>query len=209
MKAINTRYANRFFRSRVEARWAVLWDALGIPWRYEVEGYELPSGRYLPDFVLSTFHIFVEIKGTFPTAEECQKCAELAVATNRVVLLAAGEPEERFQVRWFDANGEDDRLWVIAKDRDPDGGFWLVGNDDDSSARWFGGGMPGFITRRGPMFSGVMEAAYGLALGMRFEHGEGRTRVAPVPESIDRLRHFRDTGEWRDGWGHRPEERAA
>ena len=51
IKAIETRYKGYNFRSRLEARWAVFFDALGIAWEYEPEGFELPDGtRYLPDF---------------------------------------------------------------------------------------------------------------------------------------------------------------
>lgn len=53
IKAIETRYAGCRFRSRLEARWAVFFDTLGIEWQYEPEGFELPSGWYLPDFLLS------------------------------------------------------------------------------------------------------------------------------------------------------------
>lgn len=51
MKAIQTRYKGYHFRSRLEARWAVFFDALGLEWEYEPEGFELSGGiRYLPDF---------------------------------------------------------------------------------------------------------------------------------------------------------------
>jgi len=50
------------FRSRLEARWAVFFDALGEEWQYEVEGFELPSGRYLPDFYLPKRKTYVEVK---------------------------------------------------------------------------------------------------------------------------------------------------
>jgi hypothetical protein len=53
MKAIETEYAGVRFRSRLEARWAVFFDALGIRWEYEPEAFELSDGtRYLPDFRL-------------------------------------------------------------------------------------------------------------------------------------------------------------
>lgn len=52
IKAIETKYAGHHFRSRLEARWAVFFDALKIPWEYEPEGFECPSGWYLPDFLL-------------------------------------------------------------------------------------------------------------------------------------------------------------
>ena len=54
IKAIETFYKGYYFRSRLEARWAVFFDALGLDWDYEVEGYELSDGRYyLPDFIIN------------------------------------------------------------------------------------------------------------------------------------------------------------
>ena len=51
IRAIETEYNGYRFRSRLEARWAVFFDALGVEYEYEPEGFELPSGkRYLPDF---------------------------------------------------------------------------------------------------------------------------------------------------------------
>jgi len=52
IKAIETSYKGYLFRSRLEARWAVFFDALGIVWEYEREGFELDGLRYLPDFWL-------------------------------------------------------------------------------------------------------------------------------------------------------------
>lgn len=64
IKAIPTRYAGHHFRSRLEARWAVFFDAAGIAWQYEPQGYQLPSGRYyLPDFYLPECATWIEVKG--------------------------------------------------------------------------------------------------------------------------------------------------
>lgn len=65
IKPIETRYSGYRFRSRLEARWAVYFDALGIRWEYEKEGYQLPSGWYLPDFYLPMRKMFIEIKPGF------------------------------------------------------------------------------------------------------------------------------------------------
>lgn len=62
-KPIETRYAGCRFRSRLEARWAVFFDHLDIRWQYETEGYELSTGKYLPDFYLPDFDQWVEVKG--------------------------------------------------------------------------------------------------------------------------------------------------
>lgn len=64
--AISTRYADTVFRSRLEARWALFFDYLGIAWEYEPEGYRLGPDRdhwYLPDFRLSEIGTWVEVKG--------------------------------------------------------------------------------------------------------------------------------------------------
>lgn len=66
IKAIETRYAGCRFRSRLEARWAVLFDSLGYEWRYEPQGFDLGSGVwYLPDFYLPRIDRWLEIKGGF------------------------------------------------------------------------------------------------------------------------------------------------
>lgn len=59
-----TLYNGYRFRSRLEARWAVFFDALGIRYEYEPEGYNLPNGiGYLPDFYLPDLKIWIEVKG--------------------------------------------------------------------------------------------------------------------------------------------------
>lgn len=63
IKAIETVYKGYRFRSRLEARWAVYFDALGVAWEYEKEGFDLgEDGWYLPDFWLPKHGIWVEIK---------------------------------------------------------------------------------------------------------------------------------------------------
>lgn len=50
IKAIETHYKNYRFRSRLEARWAIFFDAMGMDWEYEPEGFDLDGLWYLPDF---------------------------------------------------------------------------------------------------------------------------------------------------------------
>lgn len=61
--AIETKYAGCKFRSRLEARWAVFFDTLGIQWKYEDQGYEVDGCRYLPDFWLPDCEVWAEVKG--------------------------------------------------------------------------------------------------------------------------------------------------
>jgi len=91
--AIETQYGGDLFRSRIEARWAVFFDCLGLQWEYEKEGYELPDGtRYLPDFWLPTVGkgAWFEVKGATPTREEERKCELLAQLTHSRVYLTFG-----------------------------------------------------------------------------------------------------------------------
>ena len=63
IQAIETIYRGYRFRRRLEARWAVYFDLMNIPWEYEFEGYRLSTGEnYLPDFYLPEVSVAVEIK---------------------------------------------------------------------------------------------------------------------------------------------------
>ena len=101
-QAIRTRYSGILFRSRLEARWAVFFDALGVKWEYEKEGYELPSGRYLPDFFLPDWG-WVEIKGQEPTGQEQCLLLELVGATQVPGVLLDCSPLS-LPDRWHDYN---------------------------------------------------------------------------------------------------------
>ena len=72
IKPIETRYKGYKFRSRLEAKWAVFFDACGIDWDYEPEGFCIDGEiNYLPDFLLhdvfvqavGVIDLYVEIKG--------------------------------------------------------------------------------------------------------------------------------------------------
>lgn len=91
LKAIETTYRGCKFRSRIEARWACFYDAMGIVWEYEAEGYELEDvGRYLPDFWLPELKFWIEIKGIFPTPAEIAKACALAGAGELPVVIFHG-----------------------------------------------------------------------------------------------------------------------
>ena len=65
MRAIETEWRGFKFRSRLEARYAVMFEEMGIGWDYEFQGFDLRDGRrYLPDFWLPQLDLYVEIKGT-------------------------------------------------------------------------------------------------------------------------------------------------
>lgn len=96
IQAIETKYKGYRFRSRLEARWAVFFDALAIKWEYEPEGFVLSDGtRYLPDFYLPTFNhygMYVEVK---PDGGDFSKARKFCSDSGRQVWLAEGTPSER------------------------------------------------------------------------------------------------------------------
>lgn len=72
LKSILTEYDGISYRSRTEARVAILLDLLGIPFSYEKEGFYLHDGHstYSPDFSIrdnsiigAPQHFYIEVKG--------------------------------------------------------------------------------------------------------------------------------------------------
>ena len=59
--AIRTSYVGTTFRSRLEARWVVFFDAMGIAWTYQREGFALDGERMLPDFWLPVYGCFWDV----------------------------------------------------------------------------------------------------------------------------------------------------
>lgn len=122
LKAIETLYKGYRFRSRLEARWAVFFDAVGADWKYEVEGYQLPSGWYLPDFIVYG-KFFVEIKpGPPPRREPSDPPKELILANELMKLsrksayIFYGDPVEALEPSWPGVDG----FMFLGQDDDPD-----------------------------------------------------------------------------------------
>ena len=91
IQPIETHYAGCRFRSRLEARWAVYFDCLGIAWEYESEGYALDEETwYLPDYLLPELRAYGEVK---PPGGDFQLALRLARAVQVPVLLLEGTPD--------------------------------------------------------------------------------------------------------------------
>lgn len=95
IRPIETEYRGYLFRSRLEARWAVFFDTLGVPYEYEPEGYDLGDGiLYLPDFWLPTWESWVEVKPRMSSPETeraVELLARLGEGTGWRTLLFSGE----------------------------------------------------------------------------------------------------------------------
>lgn len=100
IKAIDTKYNGYKFRSRLEARWAVFFDTVPIPYLYEPEGFKLNGNLcYLPDFYLPWFKCYVEIKPKGISEEEKQEAKRklemlFDEADDVIVMLCVGDPAD-------------------------------------------------------------------------------------------------------------------
>ncbi len=89
---IETTYNGYRFRSRLEARWAVFYDKLGVLYEYEKQGYDLgDAGWYLPDYWLPKQKAWVEIKGRDILEYEEQQFCTLAYYSQKAVFVFAGD----------------------------------------------------------------------------------------------------------------------
>lgn len=94
IKAIETSYAGCRFRSRTEARWAVLFDAMNWSWDFEPQGFKAGRG-YLPDFLLRHpagdwwFEVKPFLAAPDQTPED-PRWAALAAGTGMPVMVAYG-----------------------------------------------------------------------------------------------------------------------
>jgi hypothetical protein len=115
LKAIQTEYKGYLFRSRLEARWAVFFDACGISWEYEPEGLILSDGtNYLPDFYLPGFHCFFEvkrksIKGSDEEKKAIWKIENGSYTDSWAGIICFGDPM-------------DDDLYIFCQETDDGGG---------------------------------------------------------------------------------------
>lgn len=181
MQAIEAYYNGYKFRSRLEARWAVFFDALGVKYEYEPEGFVLSDGRkYLPDFRVKCwgtrgqiwdkpFDLYIEVKGRM-TSEDAEKI-KLFSDIDEYPVLVVGNIPDRYQSHDSSALGTYDDMdgvnifpfnyYLIDGDyfgaypAASEGKFFLWG--DDSSYIWN---------------EEEVEDAYAKARQARFEHGE-------------------------------------
>lgn len=117
LTAIETEYKGHRFRSRTEARWAVFFDAIGITWDYEKDGYDLGAeGKYLPDFWLPKSRVHAEVKGQEFTVREVNLCRLLAQRSAHPVVMLPGTPEAKDYLAEMPNGLLGSHMWAV----DPD-----------------------------------------------------------------------------------------
>lgn len=193
---LETRYAGCRFRSRLEARWAVLFNALRIRWEYEPQGFQTEAGPYLPDFRLYGLggdgfgkpYLWFEVKPD--VGDRAADPRWLAVAVDAPLIVAYGMPRPDDDLIWGSSSSNG---WMELYDT-------YVVEDDVASGGWDNGrafGVCRSCGRLGITFEGISERicwhpsdasesfplksrvdekallnAYAAAHSARFEHGE-------------------------------------
>jgi hypothetical protein len=185
IKPIETRYAGRRFRSRLEARWAVFFRHLGFrdwEWEYEPQGYVIGGRPYLPDFKLllpGPSIMFAEVKNIEVDpldGEHVELCRGLARATGAPVILLTGEPHWRPYNQVRPGSAPNEFLAVFFRDYDPkiqvaDGYWWQqITVDEQTGMLQF----PHDERAAAASFGRGLVKAVEAARSARFEHGEGR-----------------------------------
>lgn len=182
IKAIETKYNGYKFRSRLEAKWAVFFDELGVEYEYEPEGFNLPSGRrYLPDFRVKChgtrgaywekpFDLYIEVKGNM-SVFDMERIREFS--KEYPILIVGNIPPENkatdsYAVHAYDRMHEldiypfnyetiDGDYFAAYPAATKEGKFYLFGDDSN------------YIDRDDEK---RVNNAYNKARQARFEHGE-------------------------------------
>lgn len=204
IKAIETRYKGYRFRSRLEARWAVFFDSLGVKWEYEREGFDLgKSGYYLPDFFIPELG-WVEIKPASLDDDEEDKLQAFGSKIEQRIYVFIGnipnpETVDLYGSPWdggwyddgivlfkdlgYDADGDSGYQWcscVSGKhfgiEYEARGGRISCGcnPNPDDGKKYYSGAHPTIV------------AAYAAARSARFEHGENGQPISAFHHPVSR-----------------------
>ena len=182
IKAIETVYNGYRFRSRLEARWAVFFDALGIEYQYESEGFDVSGTWYLPDFFLPSQpsrdvyvpSMYVEIKPASLPRKQTKLFGRFGSIECPLALIC-GQPYGVFGAfEWFDDSDFEYTIEVFEGDVSFHWGksWFLEGrrtNIITFEGEW--GGVCGDEERTGWVGPRIV-SAYCAARQARFEHGE-------------------------------------
>lgn len=180
IQAIETVYNNYRFRSRLEARWAVYFHAMGWDFEYEKEGYDLGGAFYLPDFWLPLVSMWAEVKPDRFSAMELEKCRLLTQGTKFPCLMLSGLPQARAYPAW---------TWIehpiYGSEDDP---FEVIGQRPETLeiVEYVVSNLKGYAQRERRFYCNPselpwhwegMQGAIDAARQVRFEHGEHGRRA--------------------------------
>lgn len=132
MIAKDTYILNTYFRSRLEAKWAVYFHLLGVKWEYEPVKFELQNGdTYIPDFYFPDYDFYAEVK---PLQQEDVRWSYFDAG----LVLMFGSPH----AKPMPSNMRDERGFGVCPPlvipfydlvEDNEDKFWYCGGDEDMS----------------------------------------------------------------------------
>lgn len=161
-RAIETRYKGYRFRSRLEARWAVFFNTLGLEWEYEPEGFNLSDGTmYLPDFRVGgqRGQCWFEVKPS--NSSDVSKAVKFAEDGVGDIVVLDGPPT----VKWYAHLSRETNDLVTFVDPGSKYGPWYFAWGEHSDR----GAVPEWLTNN---YAPLVFRAVDAARGARFEHGE-------------------------------------
>jgi hypothetical protein len=177
IKAIETKYAGRYFRSRLEARWAIFFDVMCVKWEYENQGFSIGDDRYLPDFELPEWECYIEIKPSCISGEDDRRIKRIMKNWN------GGKGKSLWVIKGSPAYGQykayrtpEDACeqsttnglieFVFGSCRKCNGLWWGYTNGD----AWGGKCQPGCESEKWTDEYGLVADAYEAAMSARFDH---------------------------------------
>lgn len=151
-----TLHKNIFFRSKLEVKWAKLFENIGLSSIYEPCSVNTRHGQYVPDFYLPSVKTWVEVKPVQPSKIELDKFIDVCVKHNEFGLLVQGFPQShpsgvephlaRCNVHLVLPSGINvrisaDELYQLAIYEVP-GMIWVLDNLITNSKKHYGGYLP-------------------------------------------------------------------
>jgi hypothetical protein len=108
------------FRSKLEAQWSVVLDALQLPWAFEPVKFDLPSGIYIPDFKIypepgDERAFWIEVKGPWPNAREFEVASEINIYAETPLMILSGDVPRQANggTAWFFDDHRD--MWSMLR----------------------------------------------------------------------------------------------
>lgn len=179
IKAIETTYKGYRFRSRLEARWAVFFDALGYSWEYEPEGFDIDGLWYLPDFRIQgidtnpdKYCFWFEVKPSIDAVDQqgLEKLTAFSQALDgaQELILLDGLPDIKGYAGL--SSGMDFLLWSHRKRP-----WWICEDLEDEIDYSLSQGYHYESLKAGRPID-ALKRACNAAKSARFEHGESGAR---------------------------------
>ena len=198
LKVIPTVYKGIKFRSRTEARWAVVFDALDADWEYEPEGLDLDDVWYLPDFVIHNFwqcqkigaklpgfadyaqeNMYIEVKGSNEiTREDYIKLSKMFCSRIPLLVVGSVPSGNDWESIYKNAKCKLSQSWAKVREENS--------KDTNIKAHWYR--IDDHLPTWNSKLNGIWEccgrngiplkdrlitiAAYQSGLSAKFEHGE-------------------------------------